>query len=481
MVTFFWDVSGLFRFLEYNNRPTGIQRVVLALIDRCARQVGQEQTYLAWYEGRSGCYRTVAFKDLPEGALLDTDILCDALKIRAKKVIRGEKTLAQYRSNRAKFLFHRALLDLEAAFGGSRRLRKFNITAEEWRLKCKPRQKSRQIIRSVRFESISKKGDCLLILDTFYNSGLAHIFEKAAEKGLNINVLVHDTIPLTHPPLVPDFSPFLFHDWLQRSASYTSRFLANSQATRRDLERFLEVYDIRKPIAVVPLAQDRLPVAEQKKSGPLICGIDTNVFAHLHDIVDLDAQVRAIAATPFVLCVGTLENRKNIWRIALAWERLRSDYSIELPRLVFAGKRGWRINEFNILLDGGGNCGGYIEIVAGPSDRELDYLYRHSLFCIQASLAEGWGLTVGEALSYGKTSVVAQMMSLPEVGGDMVEYCDPLSVASITAACRRLIADEDHRCALEARISRTRLRSWDDVASDFIAAVVGKDVEQRST
>ncbi|MBM3612033.1 MAG: glycosyltransferase family 4 protein, partial [Alphaproteobacteria bacterium] len=161
---------------------------------------------------------------------------------------------------------------------------------------------------------------------------------------------------------------------------------------------------------------------------------------------------------------------------ALAWERLRADPAIELPRLVFAGRPGWRSVEFDALMRGTGNLGGHVEIVSAPSDRELDYLYRESLFCIQASLAEGWGLTVGEALSYGKTSVVARSTSLPEVGGEMVEYCDPLSVASIAAACRRLIADPDHRRALETRITRTRLRSWDDVARDLIAAVEGKEI-----
>ncbi|MFZ9950462.1 MAG: glycosyltransferase, partial [Gemmobacter sp.] len=185
-------------------------------------------------------------------------------------------------------------------------------------------------------------------------------------------------------------------------------------------------------------------------------------------------------ATPFVLCAGTLENRKNIWRVALAWERMRADPTLELPRLVFAGRKGWRMSEFDDLMRGTGNLGGHVEIVAAPSDRDLDHLYRQSLFCIQASLAEGWGLTVGEALSYGKTSVVARATSLPEVGGKMVEYCDPESVASIAAACRRLIADPDHRRSLEARITRTRLRSWDDVARDLIAAVEGAEGSQEA-
>ena len=70
-----------------------------------------------------------------------------------------------------------------------------------------------------------------------------------------------------------------------------------------------------------------------------------------------------------------------------------------------------------------------------------------------------------------KTAVVADNSSMPEVGGDMVEYCDAHSISSIYEACYKLIADPDHRMALEARIAQTRLRTWDDVADGFIAAI----------
>jgi hypothetical protein len=60
---------------------------------------------------------------------------------------------------------------------------------------------------------------------------------------------------------------------------------------------------------------------------------------------------------------------------------------------------------------------------------------------------------------------------MPEVGEDMVEYCDPHSLSSIETACVNLLEDLDYRKALEARIAQTELRSWDMVASDLLAAV----------
>ena len=84
------------------------------------------------------------------------------------------------------------------------------------------------------------------------------------------------------------------------------------------------------------------------------------------------------------------------------------------------------------------------------------------------SIYEGWGLPVGEALSYGKTAIVADGSSLPEVGGDLVEYCDPGSVDSIAEAVRALVAAPERRLELERRISQAHLRRWRDVAEDLL-------------
>lgn len=84
---------------------------------------------------------------------------------------------------------------------------------------------------------------------------------------------------------------------------------------------------------------------------------------------------------------------------------------------------------------------------------------------------EGWGLPIGESLSFGKTAVVADNSSMPEVGGDLVEYCDAHSINSIYDACHKLISNPDHRRALEREISGASLRTWDDVTNDFLEAI----------
>ena len=184
-------------------------------------------------------------------------------------------------------------------------------------------------------------------------------------------------------------------------------------------------------------------------------------------------HIRALAKTPYVLIVGTMEVRKNLWRVATVWDRLRRERGRALPKLVLAGRRGWLNGDFDRLMDATGQLGGWIEIVEAPGDDTLDHLYRNCLFTITASFYEGWGLPIGESLGYGKTAVVSDTSSMPEVGGDLVEYCDPHAPDSIEAACLRLIDDPGHRRALEARIAATPLRDWDTVARDMLTAVAG--------
>ena len=172
-----------------------------------------------------------------------------------------------------------------------------------------------------------------------------------------------------------------------------------------------------------------------------------------------------------MLCVGTIESRKNIWRLAQAWKRLARRDDVDVPRLVLAGKPGWLVEGFLEWMRVSAWLEGWIQFVNAPTERERDYLYRNCLFSVTVSTYEGWGLPIGESLWHGKTAVVSNVSSMPEVGGDMVEYCNPHSINSIHDACLRLIADEARRAELEHRIAETRLRTWDDVANDYIEAV----------
>jgi glycosyltransferase involved in cell wall biosynthesis len=159
----------------------------------------------------------------------------------------------------------------------------------------------------------------------------------------------------------------------------------------------------------------------------------------------------------FVLAVGTLEPRKNLPRLVAAYRALPEDVKARNP-LVVAGRVGWEAGETLAALEAlGDRC----RLLGRVSDARLAALYeRCTVFCYP-SLAEGFGLPVLEAMQAGAAVITSARSSLPEVGGEAVEYVDPTDVMSIRAALERLLGDAALRAGL-SRLARERAArfSW---------------------
>ena len=170
----------------------------------------------------------------------------------------------------------------------------------------------------------------------------------------------------------------------------------------------------------------------------------------------------------FVLAVGTLEPRKNLPRLVAAYARLPAELQRAHP-LVVVGAQGWRTGETTAALDSlGERCLrlGYV------SDAALAELYRRCTVFCYPSLAEGFGLPVLEAMTYGAPVLTSNVSSLPEVGADAVAYADPLDVQDISRRLDELLADRELRVHL-AQQGRIRAAgfSWDDFARAVVAAL----------
>ena len=144
----------------------------------------------------------------------------------------------------------------------------------------------------------------------------------------------------------------------------------------------------------------------------------------------------------YVLAVGTVEPRKNLPRIAeaarLAGESLR-----------VVGAPGW----------GGVEAPGRLGEV---SDEELAALYRGARCVVCASLYEGFGIPVLEAMASGTPVVASNGSSLAEVAGGAAVLVDPLEPDSIAAGIREAVARHDELVPLG--LERARAYTWAGVA-----------------
>jgi glycosyltransferase involved in cell wall biosynthesis len=170
----------------------------------------------------------------------------------------------------------------------------------------------------------------------------------------------------------------------------------------------------------------------------------------------------------FVLAVGTLEPRKNLPRLVAAYASLDEKLQREHP-LVVVGARGWQTGETLRALDAlGERC----MRLGHVSDAALAELYRRCAVFCYPSLGEGFGLPVLEAMAAGAAVVTSGISSLPEVGGDAVEYVDPHDVTSIASGLRRLLNDQVVRAELAQRArARAREFSWERFATIVVGTL----------
>ena len=473
MKTHFFDVTDIVLYVEKETSVSGIQRVSFEVIKRMIDTHGTERVKISYWDRAKREYLSMPSDFLAGMAEFDPDIL-SAVFFGAKARSRADTppTLERYRNKPMKYWFHHTRSSLHALRGNEAYFEKHNSSIEAWRSfkggGDEDTAKSYDIPRRV-MAAEAKPGDQLVVLGaTWAIDGIDDCFQALKDKhGVEIHQLIHDLIPIITPEHIAGDFANEFYRWLTTCTGYCTGFFANSKNTAKDLAAFIAEIGIERPIQTVPLAQDFTII--QDPSPRKIKGPDGAFKARVERSMQVRRDILNLSKTPFVLVVGTMESRKNIWRLALAWQRLSRETDIELPKLVFAGKPGWYNDDFNQLNQFTGNLGGYIQFADRPTDTELAYLYETCVFTAMVSFYEGWGLPIGESLAFGKTGVVANNSSMPEVGGDMVEYCDAQSLESIYAACRKLVVDTDHRAGLEAKIAATKLRKWEDVTRDFVA------------
>jgi alpha-1,3-rhamnosyl/mannosyltransferase len=146
----------------------------------------------------------------------------------------------------------------------------------------------------------------------------------------------------------------------------------------------------------------------------------------------------------YVLAVGTLEPRKNLARIAAAVD----------GELRVVGAPGWGNVEppANVVR------------VGEVGDEELARLYRGARCLVYASLYEGFGIPVAEALACGCPVVTSAGSAMAEFAGDDATYVDPTDVASIRDGIARAFRPEPRRVASWTDVARATRDVYEQVA-----------------
>ncbi len=313
------------------------------------------------------------------------------------------------------------------------------------------------------------KGDTYVSMGLDWDQkNLEGLYELKKSVGLSVLLFAYDLIPVYLPHLCVGDVSSVFSRYFVDLAWCADRILCISKCTQKDLSNFLENVGAPKPpSAVIRLGSD---------------------VAHFKG--DLSAPVKQACAKPFLLFVSTIERRKNHEAIYKAYLLLLQRGRRDLPRVVFVGMNGWGISDFLADLRFDPRVKDTFVLLHHVTDSELSYLYQKASFTLYPSLYEGWGLPLAESLAYGKFALASNAASLPEVGGDLVDYIEPLDVRSWADKIAYYL---DHPAELEVRnrriVEKYRPASWESCAksvfehaqklNDDMAASLGAERQKR--
>ncbi len=186
--------------------------------------------------------------------------------------------------------------------------------------------------------------------------------------------------------------------------------------------------------------------------------------ASLSPTADWEERLAALGLEEgYMLSVGTWEPRKNYTRLLEAYRLLGPERG-EVPPLVICGSPGWKYRQFLKSVQRH-PFSRRIRLVQSADDATLAALYRGARLFVMASLDEGFGLPLLEAMAFGIPCAVSRAGSLPEVGGDAADYFDPMDPADIARCLSQLLADGSRREAMKAKgLARSQAFTWPKTA-----------------
>lgn len=306
-------------------------------------------------------------------------------------------------------------------------------------------------------------GGTLFIPGAFWiGGGNPTLMRVVRSAGARVVPLIHDLIPLRRPDVCVPALVEEFTVSVGETLRAVDGVIANSAHTAQDVVEVMA----RHAMPAVPVIA--VPLAHQLNETVANRAVWTR-------------QIEPFRQQPFVLSVGTIEPRKNHRLLLGVWQALEEE-GLDPPLLVIAGKRGWLTNAFDAEMHLTREVGRRVKVMTDLSDPELDALYGACLFTAFPSVAEGWGLPVGESLARGKVCVASDRDSMPEVGGDATVYVDPENVEAALPVFRRLLFEPGALAEAERNLqARFRPRGWPEVVQEMMAALQGMPSDASPT
>ena len=237
-------------------------------------------------------------------------------------------------------------------------------------------------------------------------------------------VTMLDLIFLRFPRYFPVFDRQYYKVMFKKSAQQADHIISISEATKSDLISYFDI-DADKISVIYPAFDDMLTT------------VPDSYLQKIRSTYELPKD--------YILYVGNIEPRKNILRLAQAFDFLMASGGIDREtELVVVGQKGWFYKEIFAGIERLKNRE-KIRFLGPVYGRDLAGLYQMALVMAYPSLFEGFGYPVLEAMQLGTPVLTSNVSSLPEAGGSAAVLIEPEQVDDIASGLEKIINDETMR------------------------------------
>lgn len=156
---------------------------------------------------------------------------------------------------------------------------------------------------------------------------------------------------------------------------------------------------------------------------------------------------------PYIMTMGGSEYRKNVKTVLKAYDK---NFAGEYDLVVIGG--AWR----EVNLSKKYQHDPRVKFLQGISDEDLQDLYNGAEVFVFASIYEGFGIPMLEAMHCGTPVIAANASCLLEVAGEAALYFEPLDAKDLSRVLKKILTDKELRARMIARgYIRMKLYSWD--------------------
>lgn len=243
---------------------------------------------------------------------------------------------------------------------------------------------------------------------------------------------IHDLVVYKYPVNLPNRIIEIQRRKLAWVKKESTVVIADSESTKSDIVHWLEIPGERIKVVYLGIDEQFLPQPQGRIK---------------------EIRKKYHITGNYILCVGTIEPRKNLERVISAFQKLNSVNTT----LIIAGNPGWG-NKIAQLVN--------MKVIGFVPETDLPALYSGAVCFVYPSLYEGFGLPVLEAMGSGCPVVTSDRGSIKEITGKVAVVVDPESTQSIGEGIESVLTlpYSKRKHLIEIGLAHSRQFTWEKTA-----------------